>query len=548
MKLLTKLIKHINNKHGSTLVIVLFIVILVSVIGFSLLSISFNSLKQVNYEKKDQSVFYIAEAGMNLTKIEIKEQLSIIQKKSSSEIKSWIANQNKYRSDNKLPPLTEQEALKEYKTILNREFSIFNGLNKYTISTGKLAKVTLTTQYPDHTKNLVYLISIVSTGSIDEAKNRIVKQNIEIKPQLQFNPTSPPGSNGGGTGDGHTPIGTPEGYAVLTRGDIIFNDSGKIFGNATLSQGNIVLKNWSASISGVASIDKNFQKIITSKSNQPVPIIADPLNINVRDYLKDGFFPKDKFTSNYINSLHTFENTKINNSNNYLIYNNGNFNAKDDSNAANEYTINLTNHSNIRFKDFLVYSNKTIYIDVGDKDTDLHIDNLDINQGHIIIKGSGKLNIYINKFTALKGAFNNNGNSNQVNFIYNGTNPFKLEGETKIYGSLINNTASISLKQGTAFYGNIISKGTSIDMSGNAPVHGQSVIAPYASLVMDGSAKIYGTTIVDSIILNGGGTEIHYETPIFPLPPGVGPGNPHIDLPAPNNNDFWIDESNMVEQ
>lgn len=542
MKLLNILNNRINNNHGSALVIVLFIVILVSVLGFSLLNISAYSIKQVDYERRDQAVFYIAEAGMTLAKIDVKNQVSSIQVSASKEIKDWIDAENKRRKNNKMDPLTKDIAIEHYRTILNNKFSVFtpNLYEPYLISNGKKAKITLNTQLPAVNENLVYLISITSTGYIDSAKERVVTQEIKIKPELNFGPSSETDESTENNTGGQTAIGTPEGYAVLTRGDIIFNSSGKIYGNTTLSQGNIVFKNGGAMISGVASIDKNTQKITLENSNQSVPIV-DPFNINVRDYLSDDFFPIDKFSSNHINSINTFKNTTVSG---HLIYNNGDFKAND-YRAAN-FTIDLTNQSSIRFNNFIVDAWKNIYIDVGEGDTDLYINNLNIN-GNIYIKGSGKLNIYINNFTQLKGSFNNTGNSSQVNFIYNGSKPFNLDGNTMVYGSLINNTANISIGASSAFHGNIVSKGNAITMSGSSPVQGQSIIAPYATLTMGGSSKIYGTTIVDNINFIGN-SQIHYGTPIFPLPPGVGPGTGHTDLPPPDNYDFSIIESNMVEQ
>lgn len=546
MKILNKITKSIKSSQGSALVIVLLIIMLVSIFGFSLLKISANSLKQVDHERTDQAVFYIAEAGMNLTKIDVKNQLIEIEKSSSREIDLWIAKENAERKAMKKAALTKVEAEERYKEILNDEFGVFNDIKEYMVSSGKTASIKLSTELPKAEK-LLYQISLTSTGYIGSAKKRVVKQNIKIEPKLKFFENNDTDGENNGDGDEHTSIGTPEGYAVFTNGHILFNDSGKIYGNVALSQGNITFKNWSAKIDGVVSIDKNTQKIIPY-GNAPVPEIVDPLSINVTDFLQDTFFPNDKFELSHFNSIKTFNNTEISSSNKHLIYNNGDFDAKNDRNAANKYTIDLTEHSSMRFNNFSVNGKKTIYVDVGEKDTDLYINNLDIENGIIIIKGSGKLNLYINNFTNLNGSFNDTGDSTQVNFIYNGTKPFTLSGSTPFYGSLLNKSANISLGGSAAIYGNIISLGKSIAISGGSPVKGQSIIAPYANLKMSGSAKIFGTTVVDSITINGGDSEIHYATPVYPLPPGVGPENDHTDLPLPENNGFWIDESNLIEE
>lgn len=55
----------IKPERGYSLLLVLMTIVLVSVIGLSLFSISANSLKISAHERVDQSVFYIAEAGIN---------------------------------------------------------------------------------------------------------------------------------------------------------------------------------------------------------------------------------------------------------------------------------------------------------------------------------------------------------------------------------------------------------------------------------------------------------------------------------------------------
>ncbi|OBW53505.1 hypothetical protein A9986_15145 [Solibacillus silvestris] len=67
--------KKIQQEHGYTLIIVTFAVVLISVIGLGLLTINANSLLTSKNEKVDQSVYYIAEAGLNV-KIEKLLELS----------------------------------------------------------------------------------------------------------------------------------------------------------------------------------------------------------------------------------------------------------------------------------------------------------------------------------------------------------------------------------------------------------------------------------------------------------------------------------------
>lgn len=106
--------KQIKNQRGSALALALFLVVIISILGISLLSVSSNSLKQVDYERKDQAVFYIAEAGVNLAKEEVKFKLRKIEDDAIQEMTSWIAEQNIYRKANKLPKLSKQMAMEHY--------------------------------------------------------------------------------------------------------------------------------------------------------------------------------------------------------------------------------------------------------------------------------------------------------------------------------------------------------------------------------------------------------------------------------------------------
>ncbi len=164
--------KQIKNQRGSALALALFLVVIISILGISLLSVSSNSLKQVDYERKDQAVFYIAEAGMSLAKLEVKKELTEIQSRSYQQITKWIDTENTRRKSTRpqLPRLKKAEAEAEYRRILNSEFKAFKNapsiLESHAISTGKVASITLDTEIPADGTPLLYRINIVSKGSI----------------------------------------------------------------------------------------------------------------------------------------------------------------------------------------------------------------------------------------------------------------------------------------------------------------------------------------------------------------------------------------------
>ena len=61
------------DANGFTLLGVLMILVLFSVLGVSLLAVTSNSLKLSGNERTDQSTFYIAEAGIVVTRKDIED-------------------------------------------------------------------------------------------------------------------------------------------------------------------------------------------------------------------------------------------------------------------------------------------------------------------------------------------------------------------------------------------------------------------------------------------------------------------------------------------
>ncbi len=547
--------KQIKNQRGSALALALFLVVIISILGISLLSVSSNSLKQVDYERKDQAVFYIAEAGMNLAKLEVKKELAKIQKSSYQQIKKWIEDENINRKS-ALPPscLTKAEAEAEYRRILYSEFTTFKNdppvSDSHAISAGKEATITLDTNLPD-TKlpadgtPLLYRINIVSKGSIDGAKEREVTQEIEIKPSLPFSEDVDCGDGDGENNNVQPPGSFPDGYAAFVSGNISITEGGSITGNVSLQKGTFTLKG-GASVNGDISLE-NSNNIIADHwlTYTTVP----KLNIDPKNYLSPTFFPDDKFLAS--KSLpYALKHTIGDQWNPYdVIDNQGNYNAPHTWRDPN-YTLNLSSgSSSIKFRNFTVNTGNDFTIDVGNnREVDIYIDNLDIKNGKIFIKGNGKLNIYAKNISNFIGPFNQNGSSSQLNIYHQGSATINLDAHSKISGSFINKSSNMVLTSGAAIYGNIISGGRNIEISGGVPTNGQYIIAPNANINLKEGGSITGIVVADNIS-SSGGTRIIYGGPATPLPPGVISESEITDYPTPSLDDnlFWTEESSMIE-
>lgn len=557
--------KLLRQEQGYAMLLVILTTVLISVISLGLLTMNVNSVKTSKNEEVDQAVFYIAEAGINLAKLEVQEELVEIQSRSYQAITGWIANQNSIRKSTKQPRLTKSEAEVEYRRILNNEFSAFNAnppvLNSHQISPGKVAAISLDTTLPADNEPLFYRISITSEGNINNAKERTVTQEIKIEPRLPF-PDDDNGNDGNNSGEtGQTPDGFPEGYAAIVSGNIILSEGGSIIGSAASKEGSISITGSSTGrISGDVSI-QNIQNISipeegrndtaqTAFINSNYAIVPN-LNIDPKSYLSPTFFPDDKFLA--ANSLsYATKHTIGDQWNPYdVIDNQGNYNAPHTWRDPN-YKLNLsTGSSTIKFKNFTVDTGNEFIIDIGDnREVDIYIDNLNIKNGNITIRGNGKLNIYAKNITAFVGPFNQNGNSSQLTIYHQGSSQVELGSHSKISGSFINKSSNMILTSGAAIYGNIVSGGRNIEISGGVSTNGQYILAPNATLNLKEGGNITGIVVVDNIN-SSGGTSITYGEPASLLPPGV---IPEIEIedspyPAPNEeeNSFWIVETNMIE-
>ncbi|WP_042472147.1 pilus assembly PilX N-terminal domain-containing protein [Bacillus ndiopicus] len=533
------MMKKFFNQRGSALVIALFLIVIISVLGVSLLSVSSNSLKQVDYERTDQAVFYIAEAGMNLAKLEVSKELKNIQNKAYDKTKDCIK-----RKDSLC--LTQEQAERYFKNLLNDEFDSYNATHvskQHMISKGKKADIEITEIKVEPPR---YGIVITSIGSIDTAKSREVTQELYIEPQLTFN-TNDNGDSDEGNDNEQVPGGFPEGYAAIVSGNIDLKGSGSIYGGAASTRGNIYISGTSTGrISGDVSIQsienisiplegrKNAEQEAFIKNNYK---IEPKLKIDPSKYLLPTFFPDEKFMK--ADSITSLPNQTAGS---FSVIHNGNFNATNWQ--TDNYTLDLTStNSDISFKNFKISSNYTVNINVGNREVNLYVDKLDI-AGHINIIGSGKVNLLVKSSPPIINGSIEGKDSAQVNLYYNGGSTVKFDGSTKLYGSIISKSAAIELTGGAALYGNIVSGGSSLKISGGVPTNGQYIIAPNANLDLGGGGNITGIVVAKNIT-SSGGTHITYGGPTTPLPPGTIDETPKFQIGDEELED--PKETNMIE-
>ncbi|MFJ7667509.1 hypothetical protein ACIQXI_10385 [Lysinibacillus sp. NPDC097195] len=548
------------DERGYSFLFVFLTIILVTVLGLSIIKIANNTLKTSAHERDDQSIYYIAEAGLNYGRAHF--NLSLDTAFAQADINYHLAKIAYEQQPVGDPPnykslLLDELRLLGYPTDLNSSVTLDNTMTN--LNQQPFKKPIFEEQFGQSPEANVYITlkndkedqlqyEMESTGLFkNTAITRTLQQYITIS--LEFADIEIPdgsGSNGnGGTNEGNGSSNgghfSPKEYAVQTKGNIIVTGGGKITGNVASADG-IIRLGGGASISGSigTSLDRfeiehsgldKYKNQVNGSKNFPENVLA-PFPSDRMDTLSQLKYPANEEAAkdqwNKTNIIH-----------------NGNFQA--DNWIANNYTLNLTGDTH--FKQFKVDQNNAITINVGNSDKDLYIENLDIIQGHIKIIGTGKLNIYVKNTFNIKGSFNTGGDLSQVNFLYSGTTPLTLSNETQIVGSLYAKEADLTFSGGVGIKGNIFTGGQNVTFNGGFNSTSQYIIAPNATIKVQGGANIKGAIVADNILVDGGGNITFGESVVPPENGGgsTNPGeNPNPGNPSPPNK--HITEESILEK
>ncbi|WP_079523909.1 hypothetical protein [Solibacillus isronensis] len=187
--------KNIRQEHGYTMIIVVFAIVLISVIGLGLLTINANSLLTSKNEKVDQSVYYIAEGGLNVQTVKIMEFVDFAEQFTIPAVARCITDSNdancfnpsyfnglflnSFVSKLKNHITTESELTYDSFKTPNSEANFV-----FTCKQGSTSEIPCKDFSPDPGQKLSVIIK--STGNIS-GKTRTIKQEIELEymPQIK---------------------------------------------------------------------------------------------------------------------------------------------------------------------------------------------------------------------------------------------------------------------------------------------------------------------------------------------------------------------------
>lgn len=494
-------LKQLRQAHGYSMLLTIFAIVLISVIGLGLLTMNANSLKTSKNEAVDQSVYYIAEAGLNLEKAKLIEELHSINKDLFEVFEKAIDENDKLPVENRK---TLDFFIEQFKSsFITQSYILICGHPDTGVVCNSLPnnhqqfnqqfnqKPISDTQVTVACHSTECKYTITSHGSFIESPSKQRSLSQELKVNLKDILSIDTSSN--------LPISN---LTVLTIGNITLEGSATIYGNA--ASGGIVSLTGGTGIPGNLAINPENLSYPNWFPAQSLPTVSDPIDLELGNLLPD--FPETNFNS--VTNLIAPDVEVVNSPYNKTdIIKEGHFMATNW--MTNDYLLNI--NTDTYFKSFNVSQNNTITLNTGDKDINMYVDKLDISQGHIKITGTGKLNIIVKDSVNIKGSFNDNGATDQATIYYQGASSVTFSNETFLYGSFYTNTADLTLTGGAALKGNIYSGGSNITISGGVPTNGQYIIAPDADLKLLEGGKITGTVVAKSIYANGG-TSINYGT------------------------------------
>lgn len=458
-----------HNEAGYTLIGVLAIFTIVTILGISLVMLSITSINTSKAERDNQSVFYIAEGGLNYKMNEIEQAVKRVYKQADV--------------------ITEEDFYTKVESILLNSNEIYKEFQVGDESTRAEITVELVEE-----KNNEYMIK--STGYLENESRTVVKEvtiDWENKDELI---------------EGDTEIQKLPPFAVFTSGNFTMSNGhieGDI-GSINVKQGSVHFLRGGPTHNGVIYVPKGRKNIVINnvhnirpeikaiEENYSIPQLPTfpviPTNFTK---LPDQLFEQSKHNS-----------TDLIKDNNLFITNW----------MTNNYTLVM--NDDLEFNSIEINQNNKLFIDVGTTSKEMKVKHLDLTNGHIELKGKGNLTIYVtDRITMGSGSMiNNNGDISRVNIFYSGTDLITLSGNQKIYGSLFAETANLHLTASGGIFGNIFTGGEEFVLSGGSKVKAQVILAPMANVKMMAGGEIEGMIICKNFY-NEGGAKVTFGEPFI---------------------------------
>lgn len=464
------------NERGYALFLTISVISLITVLALGLITLTANSQKTTVGERYDQSLFYIAESGINLEKAKVvqvlndahRDAIKVLNKpRTEKEFLDFITPYGDVKGF--YITYIEGNFCSIYSNIVdvnncakNKDITITNHYNHYNTQFNKQPITTTETSGKciEDSGNVSCLFTILSTAKYDSepTNNRSLEQTLK----LDFN-TTPTGKNLPLPVDSISDVKL-EGLAALITGEIIVKGGGK--GNGK------------------------------GKGNSKNPCTgSNCVNGNIAN-------PKAGHGFNYINGAKDITLKEEIDLNAYIP-------IKPSISESPTILNNINANSPLSGDIKLTKLDKGTTINTGDKNNivNLYVDEIELDG--IIISGEGKINIIVTKGVKsnLNGNFNQSGNPHQATIFYEGNYPSKIN--STINGSFYTNSLpQFNGNESLSVKGNMYFTGTTISASGNYKLSANYLVAPNAHINLSGGGgnninNFTGTILAKSLTIGG---------------------------------------------
>ena len=461
----------IRNEDGMAMVLVIMAMLVFSLLGTAALSMANSNVDNSLLEREFQSAFYVAEAGVNY-------HTEVIKNKNIKEAFNSTSNANEFFTH------LENHTDTTYGT------EIFQPQSGY----DPVAEVSLQRLNMSETNPRTY--ALVSIGITENTKRTVVKE-------------------------------------IIVKWNAGFDTSGL---HTLYAKESMYIK---GIVDGTIGVSYSLPEKYNLPGNPPPPPIKFDWGAECHNY----FVPDDEEVNvsmpNHFDEVNIGVRQKIANNIEYKIpdfpefpdvyVDKGEVELK---NAELHQTLNLTDSVTYLSK-IEIGNSSRLTIDLNGEDRTLIVDDLIFSQGAIFLKNKGSLNLYVKNHMTFGGStvlnhadppenyetmsFNYIKNSAKVvpkekmydsasalTIYIKGTNKLVMDQDISVCGSIYCETADVDLGGSSLMGGSLVTGGAEVVADGGSDIYSTMIYAPLAHVKIEGSAKINGPVISNTLEHNGG--------------------------------------------
>ncbi|WP_320164510.1 PilX N-terminal domain-containing pilus assembly protein [uncultured Trichococcus sp.] len=441
-----------EDEKGSGLVLTLMVLLVLSVLGVSIGTLTLGSYRLSAANRDDTSAYYVAEAGAVAAYEEIQGEV----------LRAYENNATEGSFYNHVSSIV---------TAQNGQSSV-----DFAEQFGTEPTATIATAQKD---SKIY--TITSTGEVDGKKRTVTKQFTVNWVEKN-------------TGGGGLPA-LPANGTLITQGNIKItggNITGDIYTNSTTNKGFEIGNEWP----DLRSSTLFYSNKITAEKllKYPKDYVNFPKLVARETVLdSDVYIPNFKAYKDLLDGIKTPDK-------NHLV-------NKGDLNISSNDGLNLD--SDVYIPKIKITSDATYTINTAGQDRTILVDNLDV-AGSIKVTGGGKLTIYITK-SFPEGYYNliKENPQTQLNLVYLGTATLKINNGSTINGNIIIKSSNphanvnVDIGGGATINGIFLTNGNKVNVHDGAKGD-LALIAPTGIVTFNGSGPINGTVIANQFDMSGG--------------------------------------------